>query len=108
MLKPDGLFCFTCASTDRKEHGTRRTSRNESYGTIGNLEDMSDYYKNLTEIDLNEVLKLNHLFTVWDTYYNDESKDLYFLGIKKGNSNFGSLEKYKKHRVICTSANIDV
>jgi cyclopropane fatty-acyl-phospholipid synthase-like methyltransferase len=25
MLKPDGLFCFTCASTGRNEHGTRRT-----------------------------------------------------------------------------------
>jgi len=49
MLKPDGLFCFTCASTGRGEHGTRRTSPTESYGTIGGLDDMSDYYKNLTE-----------------------------------------------------------
>ena len=83
MLKPDGLFCFTCAATGRGEHGTRRTSPKESYGTIGNLEDMSDYYKNLTEIDLNEVLPLNDLFSVWDTYYNSSSKDLYFVGIKK-------------------------
>jgi SAM-dependent methyltransferase len=108
MLKPDGLFCFTCASTGRPEHGTRRTSPNDSYGTIGKLKDMSDYYKNLTEIDLNEVLKLNELFTVWDTYYNYESKDLYFLGIKKGDSNFDSLEKYINNGVIYTSANIGV
>jgi len=26
MLKENGLFCFTCASTGRNEHGTRRTS----------------------------------------------------------------------------------
>ena len=26
MLKPDGLFVFTCDSTNRSEHGTRRTS----------------------------------------------------------------------------------
>jgi SAM-dependent methyltransferase len=106
MLKPDGLFCFTCASTDRGEHGTRRTSPGCSYGTIGNLVDMSDYYKNLTEIDLNEVLQLNNLFSVWDTYYNAESKDLYFIGIKKGNLTFSSLEKYVNNYVINTSSNI--
>jgi len=106
MLKPDGLFLFTCASTDRPEHGTRRTTPNDSYGTIGGLDDMSDYYKNLTEINLNEVLKLNELFSVWDTYYNNVSKDLYFLGIKKGNFKPGRIEKYRNKEVICTSNNI--
>lgn len=106
MLKPDGLFCFTCASTDRPEHGTRRTTPNDSYGTIGNLDDMSNYYKNLTEIDLNESLDLKNLFSVWDTYYNFLSKDLYFIGIKKGNKTFDSLEKYKNEYVINTSSNI--
>lgn len=105
MLKPDGLFCFTCASTNRPEHGTRRTTPCDSYGTIGNLEEMSDYYKNLTEIDLNEALPLNKLFSVWDTYYNPNSKDLYFLGIKKGNSDF-FIPKYLNNSVIITSSNI--
>ena len=108
MLKPDGLFCFTCASTNRAEHGTRRSSPYDSYGTICNLEDMSDYYKNLTEIDLNEALPLNNLFSVWDTYYNSNSKDLYFVGIKKGNSTFNSLEKYENDGVVITSCNIGV
>jgi len=103
MLKPDGLFCFTCASSGRDEHGTRRSDPNCSYGTIGNLEDMSDYYKNLTEIDLNESLPLNNLFSAWDTYYNDNSKDLYFVGIKKGNSILNSLEKYVNNGVVNTS-----
>ena len=106
MLKPNGLFCFSCASTGRPEHGTRRTNPNDSYGTIGNLEDMSDYYKNLTEIDLNNVLLLNTTFSVWDTYYNNDSKDLYFVGIKKGNYNFNSLEKYINNGVINTSHTI--
>jgi SAM-dependent methyltransferase len=106
MLKPGGLFCFTCASTNRAEHGTRRTSPNESYGTIGNLEDMSDYYKNLTEIDLNEALHLNNSFSVWDTYYNNNSKDLYFVGLKKSDSTFDSLEKYINNGVVITSRNI--
>ena len=108
MLKPDGLFFFSCASTGRPEHGTRRTSPSDSYGTIGNLEHMSDYYKNLTEIDLNEVLPLNIMFSVWDTYYNSETRDLYFVGIKKGNSNFSSLEKYVNNYVVNTSSNIGV
>lgn len=106
MLKPDGLFCFTCASTGRAEHGTKRTTPNDSYGTIGNLVDMSDYYKNLTEIDLNEVLNLNNLFSVWDTYYNTITKDLYFVGIKNGNSNINILEKYINTGVINTSNRI--
>ena len=106
MLKPNGLFCFSCASTGRPEHGTRRSNPNDSYGTIGNLEDMSDYYKNLTQIDLNNVLLLNTTFSVWDTYYNNDSKDLYFVGIKKGNYNFNSLEKYINNGVINTSHTI--
>lgn len=106
MLKPDGLFCFTCASTGRPEHGTRRTTPQDSYGTIGKLDDMSDYYKNLTELDLNEVLKLNSMFSVWDTYFNYRSKDLYFVGIKKGSSNWNVLEKYVNNYIVITSSNI--
>lgn len=108
MLKPDGLFLFTCASNGRPEHGTRRTSPNDSYGTIGNLEDMIDYYKNLSEEDINEVLELHNLFSVFDTYYNNISKDLYFVGIKKGTINFSNLEKYMSNGVINTSSNIFV
>ena len=106
MLKKDGLYFFSCASTGRPEHGTRRTSPQDSYGTIGNIDDMSDYYKNLTEHDLNAVLNLNELFSVWDTYYSSDMKDLYFLGIKKGDKKFDPLPKYIKDCVIHTSKNI--
>jgi len=107
MLKPNGLFCFTCASTGRGEHGTRRTSAGDSYGTIGNLEDMQDYYKNLTEQDLNEVLNLNQLFSTWDTYYNSETRDLYFVGIKKGSEkNILTFPRYVGNGIEHTSQNI--
>jgi SAM-dependent methyltransferase len=110
MLKPNGVFCFTCASTGRPEHGTRRSDVGSSYGTIGNLEDMVDYYKNLTEIDLNNVLELNNLFSRWDTYYNSgHMNDLYFVGIKKDTNiteNSGPLPKYIQNCVINTSGNI--
>ena len=103
MLKPNGLFFFTCASTDRPEHGTKNTSPDTSYGTIGNLVDMMNYYKNLTHIDLNDALDLNASFSVYDTYYNSQSKDLYFVGIKNGDSNI-SLEKYCNECVENTSS----
>lgn len=108
MLKPGGLFLFTCASTGRPEHGTRRTTPGDSYGTIGNLEDMSDYYKNLTEVDLNEVLNINELFAIWDSYYNNNPCDLYFVGIKKGDNIIvpDKLPKFIYPFVSCTSGNI--
>jgi SAM-dependent methyltransferase len=109
MLKPGGLFCFTCASTNRGEHGTRRTSPDCSYGTIGGLDDMSDYYKNLTEQDLNNVLDLNSSFVVWNTYYNALSCDLYFVGIKKAEINIykNPLPIYSALSVVETSAYIE-
>jgi len=87
MLKPNGLFVFTCAGFGRPEHGTRRTSPNSSYGTIHKLVDMQDYYKNLTIKDINDVLDLDKNFVSWNSYYNYKSKDLYFVGIKKDHTN---------------------
>lgn len=86
MLKENGLFVFTCAGFGRPEHGTRRTAPKSSYGTIHKLEDMQDYYKNLTIKDINHVLDLNNNFISWNSYYNMKSKDLYFIGIKKGST----------------------
>jgi hypothetical protein len=110
MLKPNGLFLFTCASTGREEHGTINYLPNSSYGTIANLTDMINYYKNLTEIEINEVLNLSELFSSWDTYYNCESFDLYFVGIKKSNElneiQHTELPKYNKTHVTNTSGNI--
>jgi len=106
MLKPGGLFVFTCASIGRAEHGTRRTSPDCSYGTVGNLEDMVDYYKNLNEKDLNDVLNLRELFSVWDTYYHNTAYDMYFLGIKKDGNQRAILEKYIRPHLINTSLNL--
>ena len=84
LLKPGGLFVFTCASTGRPEHGTRRTSPNDSYGTIGNVSGWSDYYKNITFDDLNTSIDVDKTFTSYASYYNTSPYDLYFWGIKKG------------------------
>lgn len=85
MLKPGGLFLFTCASTGRPEHGTRRTTPQDSYGTIGNVEGWSDYYKNLTIEDLDTAVDINKTFSSYASYYCSSPCDMYFWGIKHGN-----------------------
>jgi SAM-dependent methyltransferase len=84
MLKPGGLFFFTCASTGRAEHGTRRTSPQDSYGTIGNIEGWTDYYKNLTFQELDAAINVKNTFSSYAAWYCPETKDLYFYGIKNG------------------------
>lgn len=82
LTKSGGLFTFTCASTGRPEHGTRKTSRQdapllEEYG------DWYDYYKNLTEQDIREVIDIDSTFSRYEFEYNPIAFDLYFWGIKK-------------------------
>lgn len=85
LLKDNGLFFFTCASEGRPEHGTRRTSPGDSYGAIGNIEGWADHYKNIKFDDFKEVCDIN-IFTNYQSYYNSETKDLYFWGIKNGSN----------------------
>jgi SAM-dependent methyltransferase len=84
MLKPGGLFAFTCASTGRGEHGTRRTNPLDSYGALGNVEGWTDYYGNLTIDDVNASVPIDEYFQQWASYYDPIRCDLYFWGIKKG------------------------
>jgi SAM-dependent methyltransferase len=106
MLKPGGLFVFTCASTGRAEHGTRRTSSGDSYGTMAKIEDMHDYYKNLTEVDINNIIRVNTVFKVFKFYYNSYSKDLYFVGVKHGSSVEYNIPEYITTSIVNTTSNI--
>ena len=80
LLKPGGLFLFTCASTGRPEHGTRRTTPNDTLSS--KIDDMCDYYYNLTNNDINDIFDLRKKFIYYEFYYNSFSKDLYFYGVK--------------------------
>ena len=82
-LAPGGIFLFTCASTGRAEHGTRRTSPNDAPLLTG---EWSDYYKNLTAEDVKEVLDVNEIFSQCQFIYEPNHKDLYFWGIKKSDA----------------------
>lgn len=84
MLKPGGLFVFTCASTGRAEHGTRRTDLGSAPLLGGVSDEWADYYKNLEKDDIEKIYGFNKTFP--DGYFerNYESCDLYFCGVKGG------------------------
>jgi hypothetical protein len=69
---------MTCASTGRPEHGTTRTSPEDSPYTLE-----WNYYGNLTEDDFREHFDIDSLFTEYSFEYNPEACDLYFYGRKK-------------------------
>ena len=86
LLKPGGLFFFTCASTGRGEHGTRRTSPENSFGS--KVEGWNDHYRNVETRDLDvSVGGLKNVFESFAVYYRSNPiQDLYFWGVKKGGS----------------------
>jgi SAM-dependent methyltransferase len=80
MLKPGGLFFFTCATTGRAEHGTSRTSAGDSYTTSIGIE----YYRNLTVDDASIVLSPDNNFKEYKFFTRENPLyDLYFYGIKE-------------------------
>jgi SAM-dependent methyltransferase len=83
MLKPGGLFIFSCATTGRPEHGTRRSTP-EDAPLIQGLGEWADYYKNLTQNDIEDIFDISENFESYDFSVQSETFDLYFWGIKKG------------------------
>ena len=78
LCKEDGLVLFTCATDGRPEHGTTRTSPQDSPLTVGIG---WDYYRNLNESDFTNNLDFNSYFKEYGFEVNEESHDLYFWGI---------------------------
>jgi SAM-dependent methyltransferase len=83
MLRPGGLFLFTCATTGRAEHGTRRTTPQDA-PLLQGLGAWGDYYKNLDEKDVRQAVSLDDVFQAYEFSFNRTAADLYFWGIKKG------------------------
>lgn len=73
LCRVGGLVVFTCASRNRPEHGTMRTSPQDSAVT-------TDYYRNLYVEDFERSFAMDELFG----WYGWESRlqDLYFYGVK--------------------------
>jgi hypothetical protein len=75
------LFLFSCATTGRPEHGTRRTSPQDSPFT-SQIE--NDYYMNLTEADVRTAIDVDKYFSEYEFFARDvHPNDLYFWGVKK-------------------------
>lgn len=91
MLKPNGLFLFTCATTGRPVHGTKTSDeidklKHVNWITMPNVfrEDWdNDYYKNLTEEDIREAIDIDSHFEKYEFSVEENHHDLYFWGFKK-------------------------
>lgn len=81
MLRSGGLMLFTCATTGRPEHGTRRSKPYQVLST--RLDDHEDYYKNLTEQDIRDVLNIENSFVDFKFEVEENHHDLFFWGIKR-------------------------
>ena len=80
LLKPGGLFLFSCATTGRPEHGTRRTTPKDAPLLPGVW---ADYYMNLTEADILRAVRVDEVFELYAFEIGYETCDLYFWGVKK-------------------------
>lgn len=73
LVKRGGLIIFTCASHNRHEHGTPRTSPFDSALA-------TEYYRNLNVFDFEREWHLNTLFS-WYCFEAREN-DLYMWGVR--------------------------
>jgi SAM-dependent methyltransferase len=80
MTKSSGLVFMSCATTGRPEHGTTRTSPQDSPLTTGKG---WDYYKNLTAEDFILKFNLGNMFLIYEFEIGGPVPDLYFYGIKR-------------------------
>ena len=76
ISKANSFIVISVASTGRVEHGTERSG---SWQSPGNKD---DYYLNLTRRDFTKNFDLEKMFSNHFFFYNFNSYDLYFVGIK--------------------------
>ena len=81
MTRPGGLVLISCATTGRFEHGTARTNPDASPFTSA---EKWEYYQNLTLADIEASLNLAGWLSDWHGWVNFVSRDLYFVGLRRG------------------------
>ena len=80
MAKPGGLVVVSCATTGRAEHGTTRTSNNDSPLSIGIG---WEYYRNVSIAEFARSFNLEYWCEDFVLLPNWQNCDLYFVGVKK-------------------------
>lgn len=74
LCKSGGLVIFTCASNNRPEHGTKKTTPSDSLSS-----QFTDYYKNLFKDDFLAIVDMDTTFTQY--VFESPANDLYFVGV---------------------------
>jgi cyclopropane fatty-acyl-phospholipid synthase-like methyltransferase len=83
LLRVGGLLVITCATTGRREHGTPRSDKGYSSPFTSAIPEWANYYRNLTEQDVESVLNCNENFSNYEHSIEHNHKDYQFYGIKK-------------------------
>jgi SAM-dependent methyltransferase len=91
MLKPGGMFIFTCAAPGRKEHGTLRSEPDAAPLLTARGPLWASYYQNLDKEAFGEIFAINEIFSEYEWGGDDEVKDLYFWGIKRNDVHVNSI-----------------
>jgi SAM-dependent methyltransferase len=81
VLRPGGLFFWTCATTGRHEHGTRRTEPSASPFTSQAGDGWDDFYENVDQAKVRQILDIDALFS--EHAFDVLGCDIRFYGIKK-------------------------
>lgn len=74
LCKSEGLVILTCATNERPEHGTKRTSPADSAL-------VTDYYRNLSVLDFENCVGPPKVFAWYG--WEMRGNDLYFYGVKR-------------------------
>ena len=86
VLKPGGLFFFTCAGPGRDEHGTNRVTPEDSPFTT-QIEGWSDFYENVDEAKIRQIIDVDSIFSEYEfslgAGWGKPDADLRFYGIKR-------------------------
>ncbi len=90
ISKANSFIVISVASTGRVEHGTKRSGNWQSPGN------KDDYYLNLTKRDFTKNFDLEKIFSNHFFFYNINSYDLYFVGIKGFETKKNSLNNIPK------------
>jgi len=78
LLHPAGLLIMTCASYGRRQHGTPTAEPIASPLTVSQGR---SHYRNLSEEDFQELVRLDSRFSFWSFFRNYMAFDLYFYGL---------------------------
>jgi SAM-dependent methyltransferase len=83
LLKPGGMFLFTCKTTGSAEHGTLNSDGGFSSPLTVKFPEWANYYRNITEADVRMSIDVEKIFSQYEFSVLDITKDIRFWGIKK-------------------------